>query len=107
MKEPPKWSQIYPQGTAEGDEEQRFFIALSRGKYDFLSIAQISQTSGLTKERVESIIEKYYPLHVVLQNPENEDQWAYWERCIELVPNPKQSISQLDKKYRLKKAKLN
>ncbi len=104
MKKLSKWSQIYPQGTKEGDEEQRFFITISRGKYNFLSVAQIAQKSGLTKERVEDIIEKYYSLHIVLQNPENEDQWAYWERCVELVPESKSSISQSDKQIRLKKA---
>lgn len=105
MKKPPKWSQIYPQGTLEGDEEQRFFKILSRGKYDFLSIAQLSQESGLCKERVECIIEKYHCMNVVLQNPENEDQWGYWERCTELLPAEKLSVSQSDKQCRIKKAR--
>jgi len=106
MNKPPKWSQIYPQGTAKGDEEQHFFVVLSRGKYDFLSIAQIAQESKLSKKRVEEIIEKYYTLNVVLQNPENEDQWGYWERCESLLPEEKPSISRTDKESRIKKARL-
>jgi hypothetical protein len=105
MKKPPKWSQIYPQGTTKGDEEQKFFKVLSRGKYDFLSIAQIAQESGLSKERVEEIIEKYHCICVVLQNPENEDQWGYWERCEELLPEDRPSVSQSDKQFRIKKAR--
>lgn len=105
MKKPPKWSRIYPQGTKQGDEEQRFFCVLSRGKYDFLSIAQIAQESRLSKERVEEIIEKYHVSSMIIQNPENEDQWGYWERCEELLPEEKPTLSETDKEFRIRKAR--
>jgi len=76
-----KWTQVYPQGTRAGDEEQRFFIALARHpKYKWRSTSAISKEANLTKERVEEIIQKYYKAGLVVQNPQNEDQWGYWER---------------------------
>lgn len=76
-----KWTAVYPQGTREGDEEQRFFIALGRHpKYKWRSTSAISKEANLTKERVEEIIQKYYKSGMVVQNPQNEDQWGYWER---------------------------
>lgn len=102
MKQPQKWYEVYPQGTPQGDEEQRFFITLSRNKkFDFLSVAQISKETRLSKEKVEEIIQKYFPLHIVIQNPENEDQWGYWERCINLLPTEFVSLSDEDKKRRI------
>jgi hypothetical protein len=102
MKQPPKWSDVYPQGTPQGDDEQRFFIALSRNKkYEFLSIAQISKESHLSKQRVEEIIQKYFHTQMVIQNPENEDQWGYWERCSDFLPSEYISIADEDKKRRI------
>ena len=48
VSKPPKWTQIYPQGTSAGDEEQRFFIALERNKkYKFRSVAQMAKETRL------------------------------------------------------------
>jgi hypothetical protein len=57
---PKKWTEVYPQGTPEGDEEARFFKSLARHpKYDWRSTAAIAKESGLTHTRVEQIIAKY------------------------------------------------
>jgi len=103
---PPKWVDVYPQGTKEGDEEQGVFICLARHyKWSFRSVAQISKESNLTKERVEEILQKYWKRGMVFQNPNNEEQWAYWERVPEMLPTKKLSITEEDQKNRIKRMK--
>ena len=105
-KTPPKWTEIYPQGTKEGDEEQGFFISLSRNpKYQWRSTAQISKEANLSKERVDEILNKYYKRGVVFQNPSNEDQWAYWERVPEMLPKIEDSLTRKDHIDRINKNK--
>ena len=59
MKKPARWSEVYPQGTPEGDEEQKFFIALVRTQdFNFQSTTMLVKKTGLSRERVEEIIEK-------------------------------------------------
>ena len=101
---PKKWTDVYPQGTKEGDEEQKFFIAMGRNpKYKWRSVVAIATETGLSKERVEEIISKYYKAKMVLQNPKNEDQFGYWER-IGADPDDDSTIAQKDQKSRVKKA---
>jgi len=98
----PKWTEVYPQGTSVGNEEQRFFIALARHpKWQFRSVAAIAKDSGLTLERVEEILQKYYKKGMVLPNPKNEDQWAYWERVPKLVGCSSQTLASKDQKKRV------
>lgn len=102
MNNPKPWHLVYPQGTPEGDEEQRFFIFLSRSKYKYHSISQISSECHLAKERVEQIISKYAGMDIVVQNPKNEDQWGYWEKCdADQLPKKYVSLSQKDKEKRI------
>lgn len=103
-QKPPKWTSVYPQGTPEGDEEQKFFIALSRSKYDWRSVAAIAKEAKLSEKRVEEIILKYYDSNMVLQNPSNEDIWAYWETVLHLLPKIKDTVANTDKKVRINKA---
>jgi hypothetical protein len=106
MKKLPKWPDVYPQGCKAGDEEQEFFIALGRNiKWQWRSVAAIAKESGLSKERVEELLNKYWKKGMVFQNPQNDDQWAYWERVPQMVPNDVQSINDEDRKNRVKKAK--
>ena len=105
MSNPKKWINVYPQGTKEGDQEQKFFIALARHpKYDFRSVSALSKESGLNEDRVEEIIQKYYDKGMIFQNPKNEDQWGYWERCTELLNADDTSISKQDKDDRIDEA---
>lgn len=106
IKNPPKWTDVYPQGTKTGDEEQTLFIALSRNpKWSWRSIAQLAKESNLTKERVLEILEKYEKKGMVFSKPSNEDQWGYWERVPEMLPKNNKSITQQDHDNRIKKAK--
>ena len=91
---PPKWDKIYPQGTLEGDEEQMFFCAIARDKYQFKTISQIALETKLSKERVEEIISKYSEMRVIIQNPKNEDAWGYWENCKDFLPKPYVSLAE-------------
>jgi hypothetical protein len=104
-KKPPKWINIYPQGTKEGDEEQKFFIALSRHpKWEWRSVAQMAKETGLTEKRIEEMINKYYKKGMVFQNPKNEIYWGYWERVPEMLPKDDGTIVQKDQKSRIKGA---
>jgi len=102
MSKPLHWTDVYSQGTPEGDEEQLFFVYLARDeKYQFKTIAQIALETSLSKERVEQIIGKYHKLNMVFQNPKNEDSWGYWEKCPELVPKKYVPISEKSKQKRI------
>ena len=104
LKTPPKWIDVYPQGSKEGDEEQEFFISLSRNpKWCWRSTAQIAKEAKLSKERVDELLEKYWKKGMVFQNSSNEDQWGYWERVPELLPEIKDSITKKDQDDRIKK----
>jgi len=99
---PPKWVNVYPQGTKEGDEEQRFFIALARHpKYQWRSVTAIATEAKLTETRTEEILQKYFKKGMVIQNPKNPDNWGYWERNLKSLSCSGQSISKRDKESRI------
>lgn len=101
---PKKWTDVYPAGTKEGDEESRFFKSLARNsKYEWRSVAALAKESNLDKKRVEEILSKYFKLGMVFQNPKNEDHWGYWERVQDLLPDEKKSIKQIDQDKRINK----
>lgn len=101
---PKKWTEVYPVGTKEGDEEARFFRILARNqKYEWRSTSALSKEANLSKKRVEEIISKYHKMGIVFQNPRNEDQWGYWERVPHMLPDKKKSISKTDKDQRIEK----
>lgn len=75
------WWEVFPHGTPEGDEENRFFDVITRHKeYRWRSVDKIASAANLSKLRVEEIISKYVLLDIIRQNPDNPDQWGYWER---------------------------
>lgn len=104
-KKLPNWCDIYPHGTKQGDEELAFFVSLARNpKYIWRSTSGIAQDSGLTKERVEEIVQKYVKLDMVYQHPKNDDNWGYWERVpSDMLPKEYQSLVAKDQKQRMKK----
>lgn len=100
-----KWTDVYPHGTKEGDEEQGVFIALARHpKWQWRSVSALAKEANISKERVEQILYKYWKMGMVFQNPQNEDQWGYWERVPDMVKKDPGSISDRDQEDRLKKA---
>lgn len=103
---PKKWTDIYPIGTKEGDEEFAFFVCLARNaKYVWRSTSGLASDSKLTKERVEQIIEKYFKLGMIFAHPKNDDSWGYWERVPkDLLPTKYQSLVSKDHKQRMKKS---
>jgi hypothetical protein len=95
---PRKWTEVYPVGTKEGDEESRFFKSLARHpKYEWRSTAALAKESNLSTKRAEEIIAKYFRLNMILQNPKNEEHWGYWERVKDLLPEEYVSVSDADK----------
>lgn len=107
MKKPKKWTEVYPQGTKEGDEEQRFFIALARHpEWPYRSTSVIVDESGLPVERVEELIEKYLKMGLIFSHDTNEDHWIYWERAPEVDPDilkTKKPLVRADQDRRIKK----
>jgi hypothetical protein len=103
---PKKWTEVYPHGTKEGDEELKFFIALARNpKWTWRSVAALSKDTGLSKERIEEIIQKYEKQGIVIPNPKNEDQWGYWQRNLDCLPQVQPSVAKKDQDDRIKRAK--
>lgn len=101
MDKPKKWIDVYPQGTKDGDEEQRFFIALARHpEYKWRSTEILAKQSGLSEERVEKLILKYHKKGMIFQNPKNKEQWGYWERVPDMIKE-KKSVSDADKQKRI------
>lgn len=99
---PKTWTQAYPQGTREGNEEQAFFIAIARHpKYEWRSTAMIVKESGLSKTRVEEIIQKYVKMGLVFASPTREDHWAYWERVPEMLPCDDGTVAESDQDERI------
>jgi len=102
LKKPPKWIDVYPQGTTEGDEEQLFFVSLARHpKWEWRSVAQMAKETDLAEKRIEELINKYYKRGLVFQNPSNEIYWGYWERVPECLPKDNDSITEKDQKQRI------
>ena len=53
---PPKWHNIY-----SGSDEAKFFRVLARNpKFDWRSTGAIAKEAGLTKDKVEEILLKYF-----------------------------------------------
>lgn len=97
-----KWYEIYPQGTKEGDEEQVFFSILARNKkWRWRSTAALSRESGLSKERIDELLAKYFKMGMVFQNPANAEEWAYWERVPEMLDADDGTITEKDHKQRI------
>ena len=100
--QPKRWTDVYPQGTAEGNEEQKAFIALARHpEYEWRSVAAVAKESGLSKQRVEEILQKYYKKGMVFQSPKNEDLWGYWERVPDMLKDDGGSITEKDHEERV------
>lgn len=72
---PSKWWQVY-----QGDEECRFFKALSRSKHDWRTTDGIAKEARLTIKRTQEILQKYLPSGIVRPHQSDADKWQYWER---------------------------
>lgn len=99
----PNWYDVYPKGTKQGDIEEKLFKSLARHKkWKWRSLASLAKESGITEEEVEKILNKYYKLKMVFQNPNTDTQWAYWSNVPEMVNQPSESILNHDHNLRCK-----
>lgn len=79
-----KWHEVYNQTS----EERNFFVGkdgksgLVRASYVFRSVAALMKESGLTREQVERIVDKYLKLGIAVASPNKEDHYGYWERIM-------------------------
>lgn len=105
MQKPKKWTEVYPYGTQEGNDEAKFFKILARSKWPYRSVKAIKSETGLSQERIEEIISKYTSMQppIIVPHPTNEDHWGYWERCEDQLKTDKRSISEKDQDDRVKK----
>lgn len=106
MSKRQSWVHVYPQGTKEGDEEQKLFISLARhAKWPWRSLSALHKETGLSKERIEQILLKYQKNGIVFQSPTNDDYYGYWERVPEMLVKDEGTIVFKEQNERLKKAK--
>ena len=107
MDEPKKWHTIYPYGSKDGDEEAKVFKSLARHpKFTWRSTAAIVKDTGLSRARVEEIIDKYtnkIKPALIYAHPSNEDHWGYWERVPEVLKKDNRGVSKKDKDNRINK----
>ncbi len=106
MQKPKKWYDVYPYGTKGGDEEAKVFRALSRhAKFDYRSTGAIMKATGISRERIEEIIDKYMGCNppLIFAHPTNEEHWGYWERCPDRLKDDSRDISEKDKDNRIDK----
>jgi len=99
----PNWYDIYPRGTKQGDKEERVFKSLARNKkWKWRSVVALAKESNVPEEEVEKILDKYYKLKVVYQNPNSDTQWAYWTNVPEMISEKIDSVLDRDHKMRIK-----
>ena len=106
MQKPKKWHEVYPYGTKEGDEEAKVFRGLGRHpKYDYRSTSALVKATGVSRERIEEIIDKYMNCSppLIFAHPTNEEHWGYWERCKDRLEDDDRGISNKDKDGRIDK----
>lgn len=97
-KFPPKWIDVYN----NNDEEYKFFVAISRDpKQNWRSVSVLIKETGLTRTKIDQLIEKYHKIGLLFQKPNNEDFWGYWERVPDMLPKERVSLSDKDKSKRI------
>jgi hypothetical protein len=86
VESPKKWHEVY-----RGDDEKCVFVGkdgasgLIRAKdkdgkrYEWRSTDALSRESGLSKKRVEEILDHWCKKGVVRQNAKDPEKWGYWE----------------------------
>ena len=99
----PNWYDVYPRGTKQGDKEEKVFKSLARNKkWKWRSVVALAKESNVPEEEVEKILDKYYKLKVVYQNPNSDTQWAYWTNVPEMISEKTDSVLDRDHKMRIK-----
>ena len=103
-----KWWQVYG-----NDDEKRFFVGkdgksglIRNGEFDWRSTDSLARESGLTKARIEQIIDKYHKAGIVIQHQKDPEKWGYWEKVApQLAKAASKGVADADKDKRVDKAK--
>jgi hypothetical protein len=106
MSKPKKWWEVYA-----NDDEKKFFVGKDghsglarKNDFQWRTTEAIARESGLTKSRVEQLIDKYHKRDIVIKHPKDPEKWGYWENVNANVTK-KDSIKDEDQKNRIDKAK--
>lgn len=79
MSKPKTWAEVY-----RNDDDRNVFVGkdgvsgLTRSKFDWRTVDALSKESGLTKEKVEKILDYYNKKGICIQHA-NGEKWGYWE----------------------------
>ncbi len=102
-----KWWQIFA-----NDDEKRVFVGKdgtdglvrSEKNYKWRTLASLVENSGLSKEKVEKILNKYIKAGLIFQN-DRGDKFGYWENVAPHLglPEAKSEVEQ-DQQSRIEKA---
>lgn len=102
-----KWWQVYA-----NDEEKRFFVGKDgnsglcrKGDFEWRSIEALARESGLTKSRVEEIVDKYQKAGLVVQHAKDPEKWGYVHKVGSPASAAKSDVVKGDQKDRVDKAK--
>lgn len=102
-----KWWAVYA-----NDEEKRFFVGkdgnsgLCRNtEFDWRSTEALARESGLSKAKIEIIIDKYHKAGIVVQHAKDPEKWGYWEKCSSTVTSSTKDVTKDDQQARVDKAK--
>lgn len=112
MSKPQKWHEVY-----RGDEEKNVFVGkdgtsgLIRAKdkegkrFEWRSTDALARESGLSKKRVEEILDHWCKKGVVRQHSKDPEKWGYWE--IVGAPKDDPDVVAEDHKQRVDKQLVN
>lgn len=102
-----KWWEVY-----SGSEEKKVFVGadgrsglIRKTDFEWRSTGKLVEESGLSRARVEQILDKYFKAGIVVQHPKDAEKWGYWERVDpSLGTATTKSIAEKDQEKRLEKA---
>ncbi len=102
-----KWWAVYA-----NDDEKKFFVGkdgnsgLCRNdKFEWRSTEALSRESGLSKSKIEAIIDKYHKAGIVVQHTKDPEKWGYWEKCASQMAAAPKDVTKDDQQDRVDKAK--
>lgn len=96
------WFDVCSQDIQQGEKEQKFFICLARDpKIVWKSVRIICVQTGLSEVDVEKVILKYSKIGMVVKNPDNDYEWAYYER-VDVNTKEKLSITEENQNKRIR-----
>lgn len=76
---------------------------LARSQFKWRTVKALAGEGQMSPATVESLIQKFMAQGIIIQSQEDPLKFGYWE--VVGTPKPKLTISNMDKKERMEKAK--